>query len=1049
MISLANQSCAIAVTLTSLTLASGASAGVCSGTSDIAEGAGSIETGASLLCYGADTSAQSFGRMHDLSQTELAGTSIEIHCVTWTLEWTSSSSDAAIRVYSDDDGIPGGSMTFQGEAMVAIPANSGETQLIASFDPPLYVDAHPKTGSALVFVELSMPSFSEAPAYNIAANTQSQSSPSWIYTGGECGINDWTNLADIGYPGISWVESMNASPSMGPDPCEESIGSFPADIDDDMDCDVDDLLALLSTFGDIGDGTFRPNGDIHPMPNGDCDVDVDDLLTLLSNFGVSTGACCIEAGGSSICYDHQTQASCEAKGDFATWLGSGSVCQGSDCGSGGGDGIMLNELRANQSGDDTDEYFELIGDPGASLDGLTLIAIGDGSSDSPNGIIEEAVDLNGLAINAAGFFVVGGPKMLLGTPDYAYELNFESGDQVTFMLVSGFTGAMDDDLDTDDDGVLDTMPWDAVLDCVAFIEEADEYSDHVYCTTTAGPDGVYAPGGARKCPDADGDWYDNGFYASDFVDTPGLDNYCDFTDTDGDGVIDGQDNCPELANPDQADCDGDGIGDLCAIADGLASDCNENTIPDNCEDDCNFNGSPDDCDVANGTSDDCNQNGIPDECEADCNNNGINDECDIANGTSEDTNDNGVPDECEGEAFVINEINADPSNANDYADGDANGDGIGDYSDDEFVEIVNMTSENIFMGGWQIHDAVALRHTIAADVVLGPGCSLVVFGGGDPLDFGGDFGGAVIEVASTGYLGLNNSGDTVSLLDADGTIVLEVTYGSEGGDNQSITRFPDVYGESFFKHSLVAADGALFSPGTTVNGASFGGDCGGGGGLPDADDDGVPDKFDNCDLYNPNQADCNENGIGDVCDIADGTSEDLDENGIPDECEVTATGAYINELHYDNVGSDVDEMIEVVLLDGLDPSTVTVTLYNGNGSAPYNAFNVAGDFTAGDSGATWAIYSIILPSNGLQNGSPDGLCIDIDGMVAEFLSYEGEITAGSGPATGMTSMDIGVEEGSGTSIGSSLGLTGSSPFAWAVFADLATPGMVNDGQTMD
>ena len=45
-------------------------------------------------------------------------------------------------------------------------------------------------------------------------------------------------------------------------------------------------------------------------------------------------------------------------------------------------------------------------------------------------------------------------------------------------------------IDTDDDGVLDTMPWDAVLDCVAFIEEADEYSDHVYCTTTVGPDGV-------------------------------------------------------------------------------------------------------------------------------------------------------------------------------------------------------------------------------------------------------------------------------------------------------------------------------------------------------------------------------------------------------------------------------------------------------------------------------------------------------------------------------------------------------------------------------
>lgn len=34
-------------------------------------------------------------------------------------------------------------------------------------------------------------------------------------------------------------------------------------------------------------------------------------------------------------------------------------------------------------------------------------------------------------------------------------------------------------------------------------------------------------------------------------------------DSDGDGVVDGDDNCPLVANPDQDDVDGDWFGDAC------------------------------------------------------------------------------------------------------------------------------------------------------------------------------------------------------------------------------------------------------------------------------------------------------------------------------------------------------------------------------------------------------------------------------------------------------------------------------------------------------
>lgn len=42
------------------------------------------------------------------------------------------------------------------------------------------------------------------------------------------------------------------------------------------------------------------------------------------------------------------------------------------------------------------------------------------------------------------------------------------------------------------------------------------------------------------------------------------------TDTDGDGVIDANDNCPAIANADQRDHDGDGKGDVCDLCPHLA-----------------------------------------------------------------------------------------------------------------------------------------------------------------------------------------------------------------------------------------------------------------------------------------------------------------------------------------------------------------------------------------------------------------------------------------------------------------------------------------------
>ena len=164
--------------------------------------------------------------------------------------------------------------------------------------------------------------------------------------------------------------------------------------------------------------------------------------------------------------------------------------------------------------------------------------------------------------------------------------------------------------------------------------------------------------------------------------------------------------------------------------------------------------------------------------------------------------------------FVINEIHADP--ANDLP-GDANGDGIRDFGDDEFVELVNTSASDIDVSGWTLADGALIRHTFPAGSIVESGCSVVVFGGETPT---GVFGASLVQVASSGALGLNNSGDTVTL--SDGSISLSTSYGGEGGNNQSLTLEPDVTGTSYVQHSTASGSGgALFSPGTQADGSQF------------------------------------------------------------------------------------------------------------------------------------------------------------------------------------------------------------------------------------
>lgn len=161
---------------------------------------------------------------------------------------------------------------------------------------------------------------------------------------------------------------------------------------------------------------------------------------------------------------------------------------------------------------------------------------------------------------------------------------------------------------------------------------------------------------------------------------------------------------------------------------------------------------------------------------------------------------------------------------------------------------------------------------------------------------------------------------------------------------------------------------------------------------------------------------------------------------------------WINEFHYDNAGTDAGEFIEIAAAAGTDLSGWSIVLYNGANGQSYNTVNLSG-VVADQTGSGFGFRSITYPSNGVQNGDPDGIALVHNGSVVQFLSYEGTFTASNGPAAGMTSTTIGSvsENGSEPVGGSSIALTGSgsdyADFTWTKILGTPTAGSANAGQS--
>jgi len=158
-----------------------------------------------------------------------------------------------------------------------------------------------------------------------------------------------------------------------------------------------------------------------------------------------------------------------------------------------------------------------------------------------------------------------------------------------------------------------------------------------------------------------------------------------------------------------------------------------------------------------------------------------------------------------------------------------------------------------------------------------------------------------------------------------------------------------------------------------------------------------------------------------------------------------AAPVFINEFHYDNNGTDTGEGLEIAAIAGTDLENWQLLFYNGTNGGIYKSLDLNGVVNDLNNG-----YGVLgFPTTGIQNGPADAFAlVNPLGEVFDFISYEGSLTATEGPANGLTSIDVGLEERPDSLLGLSLQRQGSGTlsddFNWAI--DTASLGSINNEQ---
>lgn len=286
---------------------------------------------------------------------------------------------------------------------------------------------------------------------------------------------------------------------------------------------------------------------------------------------------------------------------------------------------------------------------------------GDMDGDGIGDTCDPDVDGDGVPNDTDNCWMAANPDQVDSDGDYLgdacdncpYHVNWDQSD----LDGDGLGDECDDDLDND--GVLNGED-----NCPAIInqDQADRDGDGVgdacdNCPDTPNPNQADADGDAHgdlcdNCPN-----HSNRDQLAD-IDGDGIGDACD-DDHDNDGVVNVKDNCILIANPDQADADGDYRGDACdncpAVVNWYQTDLDSDGVGDACDDDADGDGwlnELDNCPAAyNPDQADLDGDGKGDACDEDADGdlipNGY-DNCPLyASADQSDGDDNGIGDPCD------------------------------------------------------------------------------------------------------------------------------------------------------------------------------------------------------------------------------------------------------------------------------------------------------------------------------------------------------------------------------------------------------------------